>query len=223
MARMKKTIRTVKKDRNTPENKLKAVGAARTAEIKRTTAETSVQLKLNLDGSGSNKIVTGVGFGPHAGLVNPARHGFVDLELLAQGDLEVDSHHTVEDCGLALGQALEQALGDKTGIHRYGEALIPMDETLVQVALDFSGRPFLVFHAEIPKLKLGNFDARDGWKDFFRAVAMESGLTLHINVLYGSNVHHMIEGMFKAFARALAQAVALDSRVHGVMSGKGTL
>ena len=221
MARMKKTIRTVKKDRNTPENKLKAVGAARTAEIKRTTAETNVQLKLNLDGSGSNKIVTGVGFLDHM-LVLLARHGFVDLELLAQGDLEVDSHHTVEDCGLALGQALKQALGDKTGIHRYGEALIPMDETLVQVALEFSGRPFLVFHAEIPKLKLGNFDTEMA-EEFFRAVAMESGLTLHINVLYGSNVHHMIEGMFKAFARALAQAVALDSRVHGVMSSKGTL
>jgi imidazoleglycerol-phosphate dehydratase len=204
-----------------PGRKRKPAVAARVAEIKRTTAETSVQLKLNLDGSGKNKIATGVGFLDHM-LVLLARHGFVDLEMQAQGDLEVDSHHTVEDCGLALGQALKQALGDKTGIHRYGEALIPMDETLVQVALDFSGRPFLVFHAEIPKLKLGNFDTEMA-EEFFRAVAMESGLTLHINVLYGSNVHHLIEGMFKAFARALAQAVAMDSRVHGVMSSKGTL
>ena len=204
-----------------PGRKRKTAVAARVAEIKRTTAETSVQLKLNLDGSGKNKIATGVGFLDHM-LVLLARHGFVDLEMQAQGDLEVDSHHTVEDCGLALGQALKQALGDKAGIHRYGEALIPMDETLVQVALDFSGRPFLVFHAEIPKLKLGNFDTEMA-EEFFRAVAMESGLTLHINVLYGSNVHHLIEGMFKAFARALAQAVAMDSRVHGVMSSKGTL
>jgi imidazoleglycerol-phosphate dehydratase len=204
-----------------PGRKRKPAVAARVAEIKRTTAETSVQLKLNLDGSGKHKIATGVGFLDHM-LVLLARHGFVDLEMQAQGDLEVDSHHTVEDCGLALGQALKQALGDKTGIHRYGEALIPMDETLVQVALDFSGRPFLVFHAEIPKLKLGNFDTEMA-EEFFRAVAMESGLTLHINVLYGSNVHHLIEGMFKAFARALAQAVAMDSRVHGVMSSKGTL
>jgi imidazoleglycerol-phosphate dehydratase len=216
MAGMKKKTGTVKKERLP-----KAKTAARKAKINRTTAETSVQLQLNLDGSGENKVATGVGFLDHM-LVLLARHGFLDLQLQAQGDLEVDSHHTVEDCGLALGQALKQALGDKVGMHRYGEALIPMDETLVQVALDFSGRPFLVFHADIPKIKLGNFDTEMA-EEFFRAVAMESGLTLHINVLYGSNVHHMIEGMFKAFARALSQAVATDSRVHGVMSSKGTL
>lgn len=216
MAGMKRNTGTVKK-RQTPKSK----ALIRKAEVNRTTAETSVQLQLNLDGSGKNTVATGVGFLDHM-LVLLARHGFMDLQLQAQGDLEVDSHHTVEDCGLALGQALKQALGDKQGIHRYGEALIPMDETLVQVALDFSGRPFLVFRAEIPKLKLGNFDTEMA-EEFFRAVAMESGLTLHINVLYGSNVHHMIEGMFKAFARALSQAVALDSRVHGVMSSKGTL
>lgn len=216
MAGMKRNTGTVKK-RQTPKSKV----LIRKAEVNRTTAETSVQLQLNLDGSGKNTVATGVGFLDHM-LVLLARHGFMDLQLQAQGDLEVDSHHTVEDCGLALGQALKQALGDKQGIHRYGEALIPMDETLVQVALDFSGRPFLVFRAEIPKLKLGNFDTEMA-EEFFRAVAMESGLTLHINVLYGSNVHHMIEGMFKAFARALSQAVALDSRVHGVMSSKGTL
>jgi imidazoleglycerol-phosphate dehydratase len=216
MAGTKRKTGTVKKERLP-----KVKPAARKAGINRTTAETSVRLQLNLDGSGENKVATGVGFLDHM-LVLLARHGFLDLQLQAQGDLEVDSHHTVEDCGLALGQALKQALGDKAGIHRYGEALIPMDETLVQVALDFSGRPFLVFHADIPKIKLGNFDAEMA-EEFFRAVAMESGLTLHINVLYGSNVHHMIEGMFKAFARALSQAVAMDSRVRGVMSSKGTL
>lgn len=194
---------------------------ARRAEINRTTAETEIQLTLDLDGSGKNKIATGVGFLDHM-LILLARHGFVDLVLKARGDLDVDCHHTVEDCGLALGQALKQALGDKRGIHRYGEALIPMDETLVQVALDFSGRPFLVFHAELPKFKLGNFDT-EMTEEFFRAVAMESGLTLHINVLYGNNLHHIIEAMFKAFARALSQAVAKDDRVKGVMSSKGTL
>jgi imidazoleglycerol-phosphate dehydratase len=193
----------------------------RQATVKRVTAETSVAVKLNLDGTGTNNIATGIGFLDHM-LTLLAKHGFLDLDVKAKGDLEVDSHHTIEDCGLALGQALKEAMGDKKGMHRYGEATIPMDEALVQVVADFSGRPFLVFHADIPKVKLGTFDAEMA-EEFFRAVAMESGLTLHINVCYGNNVHHIIEGMFKAFARAISEAVAYDARVQGVMSSKGTL
>jgi imidazoleglycerol-phosphate dehydratase len=193
----------------------------RQAAVKRVTAETSVAVKLNLDGTGKNNIATGIGFLDHM-LTLLAKHGFLDLDVKAKGDLEVDSHHTIEDCGLALGQALKEAMGDKKGMHRYGEATIPMDEALVQVVADFSGRPFLVFNAEIPKVKLGTFDAEMA-EEFFRAVAMESGLTLHINVCYGNNVHHIIEGMFKAFARAISEAVAYDARVQGVMSSKGTL
>ena len=134
----------------------------------------------------------------------------------------MDSHHTVEDCGLALGQALKQALGDKAGIHRYGTCLLPMDEALAQVAVDFSGRPYLVWRAEIPRVMLGNMDA-EMVEEFFRALAMESGLTLHIHLLEGKNTHHMVEAIFKAFARALAEAVAKDARVKGVMSSKGSL
>lgn len=193
----------------------------RQAAVKRVTAETSVAVKLNLDGTGKSNIATGIGFLDHM-LTLLAKHGFLDLDVKAKGDLEVDSHHTIEDCGLTLGQALKEALGDKQGMHRYGEATIPMDEALVQVVADFSGRPFLVFHADIPKVKLGTFDA-EMTEEFFRAVAMESGLTLHINVCYGNNVHHIIEGMFKAFARAISEAVAYDARVQGVMSSKGTL
>ena len=193
----------------------------RQASVKRVTAETTVAVKLNLDGTGKNNIATGIGFLDHM-LTLLAKHGFLDLEVKAKGDLEVDSHHTIEDCGLALGQALKEAVGDKKGMHRYGEATIPMDEALVQVVADFSGRPFLVFHADIPKVKLGTFDAEMA-EEFFRAIAMESGLTLHINVCYGNNVHHIIEGIFKAFARAISEAVAYDARVQGVMSSKGKL
>ena len=151
-----------------------------------------------------------------------AKHSFMDLTVKAKGDLEVDSHHTVEDIGIVLGEALREALGDKAGIHRYGNCFIPMDETLAQVCLDFSGRPFLVFDAEIPKIQLGNYDA-EMTEEFFRAVAVHCGLTLHIRVLYGSNVHHIIEAIFKAFARAVAEAAAVDPRVKGVMSSKGVL
>lgn len=194
---------------------------ARRAEIERKTAETQISIKLNLDGEGKCDIATGIGFLDHM-LTLLAKHSFMDLTVKAKGDLEVDSHHTVEDIGIVLGEALREALGDKAGIHRYGNCFIPMDETLVQVCLDFSGRPFLVFGAEIPKILLGNYDT-EMTEEFFRAVAMHCGLTLHIRVLYGSNVHHIIEAIFKAFARAVAEATAVDPRVKGVMSSKGVL
>ena len=194
---------------------------ARRAEIERKTAETQISIKLNLDGEGKCDIATGIGFLDHM-LTLLAKHSFMDLTVKAKGDLEVDSHHTVEDIGIVLGEALQEALGDKSGIHRYGNCFIPMDETLAQVCLDFSGRPFLVFGAEIPKIQLGNYDA-EMTEDFFRAVAMHCGLTLHIRVLYGSNVHHIIEAIFKAFARAVAEAASVDPRVKGVMSSKGVL
>ena len=194
---------------------------ARRAEIERKTAETQISIKLNLDGEGTCDIATGIGFLDHM-LTLLAKHSFMDLTVKAKGDLEVDSHHTVEDIGIVLGEALREALGDKAGIHRYGNCFIPMDETLAQVCLDFSGRPFLVFDAEIPKIQLGNYDT-EMTEEFFRAVAVHCGLTLHIRILYGSNVHHIIEAIFKAFARAVAEAAAVDPRVKGVMSSKGVL
>ena len=194
---------------------------ARRAEMERKTAETQISVKLTLDGEGKCDIATGIGFLDHM-LTLLAKHSFMDLTVRAKGDLEVDSHHTVEDIGIVLGEALREALGDKAGIHRYGNCFIPMDETLAQACLDFSGRPFLVFGAEIPKIKLGNYDT-EMTEEFFRAVAMHCGLTLHIRVLYGSNVHHIIEAIFKAFARAVAEASAMDPRVKGVMSSKGVL
>jgi imidazoleglycerol-phosphate dehydratase len=202
-------------------NKSTETKKARCAEIKRKTAETQISVKLNLDGEGKSDIATGIGFLDHM-LTLLAKHSFMDLTVKAKGDLEVDSHHTVEDIGIVLGEALREALGDKAGIHRYGNCFIPMDETLAQACLDFSGRPFLVFGAEIPKIQLGNYDT-EMTEEFFRAVAVHCGLTLHIRVLYGSNVHHIIEAIFKAFARAVAEATAVDPRVKGVMSSKGVL
>ena len=193
----------------------------RTAEIARQTLETKIELTLNLDGEGKAEVATGIGFLNHM-LVLLAKHAFLDLTVKASGDLEVDSHHTVEDCGIVLGQALKQAVGDKTGMHRYGSCFLPMDEALAHVVLDFSGRPFLVWQAEIPKVTLGNLEA-EMVEEFFRAVAAESGMTLHVRLLYGRNTHHIIEAIFKAFARALAEGVAIDSRVKGVMSSKGKL
>ena len=193
----------------------------RCAVVDRKTAETQVTVKLNLDGEGKGDIATGIGFLDHM-LTLLAKHSFMDLTVKAKGDLEVDSHHTVEDIGIVLGEALREALGDKAGIHRYGNCFIPMDETLAHACLDFSGRPFLVFGAEIPKIKLGNYDT-EMTEEFFRAVAMHCGLTLHIRVLYGSNVHHIIEAIFKASARAVAEAATVDPRVKGVMSSKGVL
>lgn len=193
----------------------------RSGNVERKTLETGISAEWCLDGSGSCEINTGIGFFDHM-LTLLAKHSFSDLVVHAVGDLDVDSHHTVEDCGIVLGQALKEAVGDKAGIHRYGNCFLPMDEALVQVSLDFSGRPYLVFDADIPKVQLGIYDA-EMTEEFFRALAMQAGLTLHIRVLYGKNTHHIIEAIFKGFARALAEAVAFDSRVHGVMSSKGTL
>ena len=193
----------------------------RNAKIERKTLETQVEMEINLDGTGNASIFTGVGFLDHM-LTLFAKHSFVDLQVKAAGDLEVDSHHTIEDCGIVLGQAIKEALGNKEGIHRYGSCLLPMDEALAQVVIDFSGRPFLAWKADIPRVILGNMET-EMVEEFFRAVAMESGLTLHVRILEGKNTHHMVEAIFKAFARAFAQAVAIDSRVQGVMRSKGSL
>lgn len=193
----------------------------RCSKIVRETAETQITAELVLDGQGSSKIDTGVGFLNHM-LTLFAKHGFCDLVIQAKGDLDVDCHHTVEDCGIVLGRLLSEAVGDKAGMHRYGECFIPMDEALAQVVLDFSGRPYLVLQGEIPSGKLGSYDT-EMTEEFFRAVASEAKMTLHIRILYGKNTHHIIEAVFKAFARAVAQAVAIDSRVKGVMSSKGVL
>lgn len=193
----------------------------RSSKIVRETAETKITAELVLDGEGESRIDTGVGFLNHM-LTLFAKHSFCNLNMQAKGDLEVDCHHTVEDCGIALGRLLNEAIGDKVGMHRYGECFIPMDEALAQVVLDFSGRPYLVLQGEIPTGKLGNYDT-EMTEEFFRAVANEAKMTLHIRILYGKNTHHIIEAVFKAFARAVAQAAALDSRVKGVMSSKGVL
>lgn len=193
----------------------------RCSNISRETAETQITASLNIDGEGACQIDTGVGFFDHM-LTLFSRHSFCDLNLQAKGDLHVDCHHTVEDCGIVLGKMLAECVGDKKGMHRYGECFLPMDETLVQAVIDFSGRPYLVVQGEIPANKLGDFDT-EMTEEFFRAVASEAKMTLHIRVIYGKNTHHIVEAIFKAFARALAEAVAYDSRVKGVMSSKGSL
>lgn len=193
----------------------------RTALIERSTKETKIKLELALDGSGVYEIQTGVGFFDHM-LTHIAKHGFLDLKVSAQGDLEVDAHHTVEDVGIVFGQALKKALADKTGISRYGHAIIPMDEALALVALDLSGRPFLKFEAELGKGQLGSFDL-ELVKEFFQAVSVQAGMNLHIRLMDGDNLHHCAEAIFKAFGRALAGATQLDERVKGVPSTKGVL
>ena len=192
----------------------------RRAEVSRKTKETEIELKIDLDGSGVSEISTGVGFFDHM-LTHIARHGLFDLEVSATGDLEVDAHHTVEDIGICLGKAFSQALGDAAGITRFGHAVAPMDEALAETAVDISGRPFLAFDAQLTG-KVGEFDA-ELVEEFFRAFAVNSKITLHIGLRYGSNAHHCIEGIFKAFARALSGAVRIDPRVAGVPSTKGTL
>lgn len=193
----------------------------RDSTVHRRTKETDVTVTLELDGTGEADIDTGVGFLNHM-LTLFAVHGHFDLTVRATGDLDVDCHHTVEDVALTLGEALRKALGDKVGIHRYGSMLLPMDEALAEVILDISGRPYLVWHADIPRVSLGLFDTEMG-EDFFRAFSVQSGMTLHINVPYGRNTHHMLEAIFKGFGRALSEAVAIDPRVHGIMSSKGAL
>lgn len=193
----------------------------RIATIHRKTSETDIEVEINLDGNGAFEGSVGVGFVDHM-LELFARHGHFDLKVGGAGDLHIDAHHTVEDLGLTLGEALLQAVGDKAGIARFGQASVPMEETLAECILDFCGRPYLVLDAEIPQTKLGQFDT-ELVEDFFRAVAMKAGITLHLRVPYGRNAHHIVEALFKAFARALSQSVALDPRVSGVLSTKGKL
>ena len=192
----------------------------RTAERERSTAETQIRLSLDLDG-GESSAATGVGFLDHM-LDLLARHGRLGLKVEASGDLETGAHHTVEDVGIVLGQALDDALGDRAGIRRYGSALVPMDESLAECAIDISGRPFCVFDAELPATSIAGFDS-ELTEEFFRAVANNAKLTLHVAVRRGTNVHHMIEACFKAFARALRVAVSVDPGESGVPSTKGTL
>jgi imidazoleglycerol-phosphate dehydratase len=195
---------------------------SRTADITRETGETRIGLDLGLDGSGAGTRSTGVGFFDHM-LDLVARHGRLDLEVSASGDLETGAHHTVEDVGIVLGQALDRALGDRAGITRYGHAVVPMDEARASCAIDISGRPFLRFDAEaLPPGVTGDFD-HELTEEFFRAVANGARLTLHVSVETGTNAHHMIEAAFKAFARALRAAVAMDPTEAGVPSTKGTL
>jgi len=193
----------------------------RRATIKRKTAETDIQLALDLDGRGESDIATGVGFLDHM-LTLFAKHSLIDLTVKARGDLHIDQHHTVEDVGICLGQALDEALGDKAGIRRYGDATLPMDETLVTVALDLSGRPFFVWKVEFPTEKIGHFDSQLV-EEFWHAVSVRARMNLHILLHHGRNSHHIAEGTFKAAARALGTAVAIDTRVKGVPSTKGKL
>lgn len=193
----------------------------RTATIDRKTAETQVRVELNLDGSGQSQIATGVGFFDHM-LTLLAKHAAFDLNVQAMGDLHVDQHHTVEDVGIAFGQAIKQALGDKAGIRRYGHFTLPMEETLVTTALDLSGRYALVFQVSFPAAKIGDFDS-ELVEDFWQATAANALMNLHVLLHHGRNSHHISEAVFKATARALRMAVELDPRMTGVPSTKGTL
>lgn len=193
----------------------------RKAGIERSTAETKIKLSLEVDGKGKYKVATGVPFLNHM-LELFTRHGMFDLTVDAKGDTDVDYHHTVEDIGIVLGQAFRQALGDMKGIRRYGQSKVPMDETLAEAVVDISGRPELVYNVNMPKGKVGEFDVELAY-DFFKAFTNHAGLTLHINVFYGENLHHIIEAVFKAVARAMDDATTLDPRVKGVPSTKGVL
>ncbi len=193
----------------------------REGTVNRDTKETQIKLRINLDGKGDCTANTGIGFFDHM-LILFTKHGLMDATFEVKGDLYVDAHHTVEDTGIALGQAIRQALGDKKSIKRYGTSFVPMDEALVQVSLDLSDRPFLVFDAQMTRQMVGQMDTQLV-EEFFRAVAFNAGITLHIKLLHGSNCHHIIEAMFKAFGRALDEAVGIDSRISGVMSTKGIL
>lgn len=194
---------------------------SRSAQIQRRTAETSIELELELDGCGVADVQTGVGFLDHM-LELFAKHAVFDLKVRAQGDLHVDQHHTVEDCGICLGAALRQALGDKSGIRRYGHFTLPMEETLVTTAIDLSGRYALAYQAAVPSPKIGDFDS-ELLEDFWQATAANCLCNLHVLLHYGRNSHHIAEGVFKATARALRMAVEPDSRMSGVPSTKGTL
>ena len=194
----------------------------RKATISRKTSETSVSVSVNLDGTGTYAIKTGVGFFDHM-MEQLARHSLIDITLEAKGDLHIDDHHTVEDCGIALGQAISQALGDRKGIRRYASCDLPMDETLTRVAIDVSGRPFLIFKCNYPTHKIGTFDT-ELVREWFQAFAMNAGITLHLENAYGLNAHHIAESSFKALARSLREALEIDPRqANRIPSTKGTL
>ncbi|MBO7631379.1 MAG: imidazoleglycerol-phosphate dehydratase HisB [Lachnospiraceae bacterium] len=194
---------------------------SRTVTVNRETKETKITCTLDLDGSGNYTVQTGIGFFDHM-LNGFAKHGFFDLNLKAEGDLEVDAHHTVEDVGIVLGQAIREALGDKAGIRRYGSFILPMDETLMLCALDLSGRPYFCYDVTTTVDRVGEMDTELA-KEFFYAVSYSAGMNLHIRMLAGDNNHHILEAMFKAFAKALDMACGYDERLKGVLSTKGTI
>ncbi len=194
---------------------------SRIAKVERKTKETEIFVEIDLDGKGAVQINTGIGFFDHM-LELFARHGLFNLRVIAKGDLEVDAHHTVEDIGIVFGQALLKALGDKESIKRYGTSYVPMDETLARTVLDLGGRPFVVYDVPVTKEKVGEMDPQLA-EEFFRAVAFNAGMNLHIKVFYGANDHHILEAVFKSFARALDEATLKDPRIEGVMSTKGIL
>ena len=201
---------------------MQPTSVTRRAEIARTTAETDIQARLNLDGTGQAEIGTGIGFLDHM-LHALTRHGLLDLALTAKGDLHIDFHHTTEDCGIVLGQAIKAALGEKRGITRFGHCLMPMDEALAECAIDISGRPFLAWSVTFPRDKVGEIDT-ELFEEFFRALVMNAGLTCHITQKAGTNAHHIAEACFKSFARALRMAVEFDPRQRGAIpSTKGVL
>mgnify|MGYP002770251632 FL=1 len=195
--------------------------ADRISALSRKTKETDISVSLNIDGAGKAQINTGVGFFDHM-LEGFSKHGFFDLKLQCEGDLEVDCHHTIEDCGIVLGSAIKEAVGDKKGIKRFGSCILPMDETLVLCAIDLSGRPYLVFDGEFTADRVGYMDT-EMVKEFFYAISYSAGMNLHIKVLNPGNNHHMIEAMFKAFARALDEATTYDPRITDILSTKGSL
>jgi imidazoleglycerol-phosphate dehydratase len=194
---------------------------SRKAKIERQSNETKIELSINLDGSGNYEGDTGIGFFDHM-LCLFAKHGLLDLNIKADGDLFVDSHHTIEDVGIVLGGAIKEAMQGKEGIKRYGTSFVPMDETLATVSLDLSGRSYLVFDANFTVDKIGSFDT-EMVEEFFRAISANAGITLHARIIYGKNNHHMVEALFKAFGKALSEALTYDDRIKGVLSTKGSL
>lgn len=193
----------------------------RKASLTRTTKETDIKLELNIDGTGENQIETGIGFFDHM-LTGFSKHGFFDLNVSVKGDLEVDGHHTVEDTGIVLGNAIKEAIGDKVGIKRFGYFILPMDDALVLCSLDLSGRPYFAFDAQFPTQMVGDFET-ELVREFFYAISYSAGMNLHIKVLDGLNSHHIAEAMFKAFGKALDEACTKDERIKSVLSTKGTL
>jgi imidazoleglycerol-phosphate dehydratase len=218
MKTLKKSANGVKPRRTAPSLNARA---QRQAVVERNTTESQIRIALTLDGTGNRRISTTIPFLDHM-LELLAKHGFFDLRIDAKGDTHIDDHHTVEDIGIVLGEALKQALGKKEGVRRFGTAWVPLDETLAQVTVDLSGRPYLVYNVKLPHRRIKGFDLYL-FEDFFQALSTHAGMNLHINVPYGRNPHHIMESIFKAMAKALDQAVSVDPRVSGVLSTKGTL